>query len=125
MAEPTATSDTPPPPGKRRRLLLLLTLLFAVAGVAAFLRWHFVGQYRATTDDAYEAGNVVQITPQVEGTVIAIHADETDAVRQGQVMVQLSATSARAALAVVLVALVVGVRKTAELFGHAAQLREM
>src|SRR3569623_2293066 len=99
MAEPTATSDTPPPPGMRRRLLLLLTLLFAVAGGAAFLRWHFVGQYRATTDDAYVAGNVVQITPQVEGTVIAIHADETDAVRQGQEMVQLDDTSARAALA--------------------------
>ena len=125
MAEPTATSDTPPPPGKRRRLLLLLTLLFAVVGAAAFLRWYFVGQYRAITDDAYVAGNVVQITPQVEGTVIAIHADETDAVRQGQVMVQLDDTSARAALAEAKAALADAVRKTAELFAHAAQLRAM
>ena len=34
-----------------------------------------------STDNAYVPGNVVQITPQVGGTVIAINADDTDCVQ--------------------------------------------
>lgn len=68
---------------------------------------------------------MVQITPQVEGTVIAIHADETDTVRKGQVLVQLDDTSARAALDENKAALADTVRKTAEIFARAAQLRAM
>src|SRR3569623_254558 len=89
MAEP---APPPPPqtkPARRRLLLLAVTLVFAIAGAAAALRWYYVGQYRTSTDDAYVGGNMVQITPQMEGTVIAIHADETDAVRQGEVLMQL------------------------------------
>ena len=47
---------------------------------------------------AYVQGNVIQITPQVSGTVTAIHADDTDFVRAGQTLVQLDASDARVAL---------------------------
>src|SRR3569623_1141179 len=112
MAEP---APPPPPqskPARRRLLLLAVTLVFVVAGAAAALRWYYVGQYRTSTDDANVGGNMVQITPQMEGTVIAIHADETDPVRQGEVLgsrkliaeedairAQLAAAAARAGLA--------------------------
>src|SRR3569623_1173183 len=98
MAEP---APPPPPqtkPARRRLLLLAVTLVFAIAGAAAALRWYYVGQYRTSTDDAYVGGNMVQITPQMEGTVIAIHADETDAVRQGEVLIELDDASATATL---------------------------
>jgi membrane fusion protein, multidrug efflux system len=51
-----------------------------------------------TTDNAYVAGNVLQITPQVGGTVIAVNTDETDFVRAGQVLVKLDPADARVAL---------------------------
>jgi membrane fusion protein (multidrug efflux system) len=61
----------------------------AVAAVA-WGGWHWVVASRyQTTDNAYVAGNVVQITPQVGGTVLSIGADDTDYVRAGQVLVQL------------------------------------
>ena len=123
MAEP---APPPPPqtkPARRRLLLLAVTLVFVVAGAAAALRWYYVGQYRTSTDDAYVGGNMVQITPQMEGTVIAIHADETDAVRQGEVLMQLDDASATATLEQAKAALADTVRQTAELFAHAAQLR--
>jgi membrane fusion protein (multidrug efflux system) len=49
-------------------------------------------------DNAYVQGNVVQTTPQVSGTVIAIGADDTDFVRAGQDLVTLDAVDAQVAL---------------------------
>ena len=43
-------------------------------------------------------GNVVQITPQVGGTVIAINADDTDFVKAGQPLVKLDPADAQVAL---------------------------
>jgi hypothetical protein len=61
----------------------------AVAAIA-WGGWHWmVARNYQTTDNAYVAGNVVQITPQVGGTVISIGADDTDYVKAGQVLVQL------------------------------------
>jgi membrane fusion protein (multidrug efflux system) len=61
----------------------------AVAAIA-WGGWHWmVARNYQTTDNAYVAGNVVQITPQVGGTVISIGADDTDYVKAGQPLVQL------------------------------------
>jgi membrane fusion protein (multidrug efflux system) len=43
-------------------------------------------------------GNVVQITPQIGGTVLAIHADETDFVKAGQPLVRLDPADVGVAL---------------------------
>ena len=37
----------------------------------------------SSTDDAYVNGNLVRLTPQVTGTVIAINTDETQFVQRG------------------------------------------
>jgi membrane fusion protein (multidrug efflux system) len=64
--------------------------------VAAY--WIAVGQYRVTTDNAYVRGNVIQVTPQLAGTVVAIDADDTDLVEQRQVLVRLDDADARVQL---------------------------
>ena len=51
-----------------------------------------------STDNAYVQGNVVQITPQVGGTVVAINADDTDFVKAGQSLVRLDPADAQVAL---------------------------
>ena len=58
----------------------------------------FYGKYHITTDNAYVAGNVIQITPQVSGTVVSIQADETDFVKAGELLVKIDATDAKVAL---------------------------
>lgn len=83
---------------KRRILLLGVLSVFALAG-AGFAAWYFLhGQYHETTDDAYVGGNLVQITPQVAGIVLAIYADDTDYVKAGQTLVELDKADARIAL---------------------------
>jgi membrane fusion protein, multidrug efflux system len=85
-------------PAGRRRGLTLIAAAVAVAA-AGWGGWHwFHARHRQTTDNAYVAGNVVQITPQVGGTVIAILADDNDAVKAGQSLVKLDTADAQVAL---------------------------
>jgi membrane fusion protein, multidrug efflux system len=84
--------------GRRRRVLALITLGVAAMAAAASAYYLLVARYYESTDDAYVNGNVVQVTPQVVGTVIAVNADNTQTIRQGQPLVQLDPADARIAL---------------------------
>ncbi len=82
----------------RRRTLVVVILLFVAAGAAWAAWWQMVGRFYESTDNAYVAGNLVEVTPQVAGTVIAIGADDTDRVQAGQMLVRLDAADAQVAL---------------------------
>lgn len=76
--------------GKRRkRNLTLLTLLLITIALAFSLAYFLVWQFEETTEDAYVAGHVVQITPQIGGTVRKVSVDDTDIVKKGDVLVTL------------------------------------
>jgi len=85
--------------GRRRRTLLLLVLLLLAAGTAAAARWFLHARFYESTDNAYVAGNLVQVTPHVAGTVIAIAVDDTDRVDAGRIVVRLDPSDAKTALA--------------------------
>lgn len=90
-----ATSSGKP---QRNRLLAIMAAIFILAGLA-YAAWYIViGSHYESTDDAYVAGNVVQITPQISGTVVSIKVDDTDSVKGGQVLVQLDKADAQVAL---------------------------
>jgi membrane fusion protein (multidrug efflux system) len=84
--------------GKRTFLLASLFTALAAAGVAYGAYYQLVARYHVETDDAYVNGNVVQITPQVTGTVIAVNADDTQIVKVGQPVVMLDPADTRIAL---------------------------
>jgi membrane fusion protein, multidrug efflux system len=83
---------------RRRKALTLATLAVLAAALAYGAYWALVLNHYESTDNAYVQGNVVQITPQVGGTVVAINADDTDHVKAGQVLVRLDPADARVAL---------------------------
>ena len=112
-----------PPANKRKSLLLILLLIFLLAGGGFAWRWLVVGQYRETTDNAYVGGDVVQITPRSAGTVVAIYADEMDPVHQGQPLVALEDSNARAALDQAKAELAETVRQAARLVAQSKQQR--
>ena len=84
--------------GKRKRLLLIIFGVFALAGLVWASYWAFVGRFHESTNDAYVGGNVVQITPQIAGTVVAIGADDTNFVTAGQPLVMFDKADAKVAL---------------------------
>jgi membrane fusion protein (multidrug efflux system) len=98
METPTSTSAQSTKATRRPKALLGLTAVVAVAGLAYGAHWYWVARYAVETDNAYVQGNLVQITPQVAGTVLAIDADDTDYVEAGQLLVRLDPADARVAL---------------------------
>jgi membrane fusion protein, multidrug efflux system len=107
----------------RRRGLTLIAIALGVCGLA-WGGWHWLqGRHQQNTDNAYVAGNVVQITPQVGGTVIAIQADDTDFVKAGQVLVKLDAADASIALEQTEAQLAQTVREVRTLFANNSTLQ--
>lgn len=96
----TTTSNARPATQARKRKAALLTITgVAAAGLLAWgLYWGLHGRYYVSTDNAYVAGNVVQVTPQVPGTVVGIQVEDTDFVKAGQPLVRLDPADARVAL---------------------------
>ena len=112
--------------GRRRRgVLVVLFLVFATLAIGWALWWHLTGRWHESTDNAYVAGHVVQVTPQQAGTVVAIGADDTDRVQAGQVLVKLDATDARVALAQAEAHLAQAVREVRTFYARNAALEAL
>jgi membrane fusion protein (multidrug efflux system) len=114
--------NTGRPNGRRVLLLSLLVALFIAAGIGYAFYWSLVVRYVESTDDAYVGGNLVQITPQVSGTVLAIGADDTDYVKAGQILVELDQADSRVALAQAEAALARSVRQVRNLMATGTEL---
>ncbi len=111
-----------PDNGKRNRLLLVMSLAILVMAIGYGIYWQTVLRFRETTDDAYVNGNIVQITPQIAGTVVGINADDTQSVASGQTLVRLDPADAKVALEEAEAHLALTVRTVRGLFATTAQL---
>ena len=94
-------------------------VVLAAAVAAAW--WMLAPDGRQHTEDAYVDGNVVQVTPQLNGSVTAIAADNTDYVKAGQVLVRLNPVDAQLALARAEAQLSKAVRQVRSQFANASQ----
>lgn len=94
---PASQSSLKPASGKRKRALLILLAIVLVLGGAWLAYYLLVARWHQDTDDAYVQGNVVSVTAQTPGTVVAINADDGMRVTAGQVLVQLDPNDARVA----------------------------
>ena len=84
-------------PARKKALLSLLSVVVLVGVGWAAYEWLVASHYEST-DNAYVQGNVIQITPQIGGTVMAILADDTDYVKAGQPLVRLDPADSKVAL---------------------------
>jgi len=91
--------QAPTPGARRRRALSFLIIAFVLVGIGWVTWWYLESRGHESTDNAYVGGNLVQVTPQVAGTVVAIGADDTDLVEAGQTLVRLDPADAGVALA--------------------------
>jgi membrane fusion protein, multidrug efflux system len=103
----------------RLRTILMVSALAIVVGLGIY---YFVFTRGAVeTDDAYVNGDLVRLTPQVSGTVIAINTDQTQFVQRGAVLVQIDPRDAELALAQAKASLGQTVRDVAQLFAQEAR----
>jgi len=119
-----STDDRSTTVNPRRRWPLLAGVGGTVLGLALVygLYWGQVLRWHQSTDDAYVSGNVVEITPQISGTVVGIGADDTQFVKAGQPLVRLDHADARVALDQAEAQLARTVREVRNQFATSAQL---
>jgi membrane fusion protein (multidrug efflux system) len=118
----TEKTKTVPKSARRWRWLGALLAVLVTVGAVYGAYWAQVLRYHQSTDDAYVGGNVVQITPQISGTVIAIGADDTQFVKAGQPLVRLDPADARVALDQAEAQLARTVRDVRNLYATSSQL---
>jgi membrane fusion protein, multidrug efflux system len=129
--EPSVTSESPPTesaptqsPGRARRLGLFgLGAVVVLSGLGYAGYWFFDGRYYESTDDAYVNGDVVQVTSEIPGTVIALNADDTQLVHAGQSLLELDPADAKIAEANAEADLARAVRQVRGLFAQGKELR--
>jgi len=107
---------------RRRTWLVGLTVGFGVLTLVGSAWWLLFASHYQSTDDAYVAGDLVNVMSEVNGTVVAIDADENDLVQAGQELVRLDATDAKIALEAAESQLARTVRQTHTVFANRDQL---
>lgn len=121
-ASPAEAAQKPASNPKRKQALTVLASVVVVAGLGWAAYDYLVNSHYEATDNAYVQGNVIQITPQIGGTVVAIMADDTDFVKAGQPLVQLDPADAKVALEQSEAALAQAVRQVRTLYANNGSL---
>ncbi|MGB6487562.1 MAG: HlyD family efflux transporter periplasmic adaptor subunit [Steroidobacteraceae bacterium] len=122
----TTRNETATPAAWKSPRVRWLTAIFGgilVIGTAWGVYWDRDLRYSVYTDDAYVSGNVVQITPQISGTVVGIGADNTQFVKAGQPLVRLDQADAKVALQQSEAQLARTVRQVRNLFSTSSELQ--
>ena len=102
-AAPAAAGAASPPPAEpalrttRRRYFRWFFIALALAALAGGY-WWVTSRGTETTDDAYVTGDVVQVSPQVAGTVDTIMVQNAEWVRAGDPLFRVDPTDAKLAL---------------------------
>ena len=93
---PASTNNNEP---RRNRLLLALGGVVGTAAVVTAAYWYLYGSHFVSTDNAYAAVEIAQVTPSVGGTISEVRVTDTQSVKQGDVLVVIDPTDAKLALA--------------------------
>ena len=73
----------------RQRWLGLVGIVLLIAAIGYGAYYLFYARFFESTDDAYVAGDTAMINSRTVGTILAIHANNTQLVRRGQPLVEL------------------------------------
>ena len=120
----TGVDATPETLRKRKKAMLILGGIFLLIALIWFLYWLIWGRFEQYTDDAYVSGNLVQLMPQIPGTVVEIHTDETQLVTKGQLLIKLEQADYTIALQRAKADLAQAVRQVRQYFEGAAQAKQ-
>ncbi|MBD2815439.1 multidrug efflux MFS transporter periplasmic adaptor subunit EmrA [Xenorhabdus sp. Flor] len=112
LLSPTSNRQQKNKKHQRRNIMIFLTLLFLILGTIYAIYWLIFSRHQQETDNAYVAGNQIQITSQVAGSVTTIYFDNTDFVKSGRVLIQLDPKDAELTLTKAKNELAAAVRKT-------------
>jgi membrane fusion protein (multidrug efflux system) len=96
---PANTAEDNRKKATRKRLFSMLGLAVVVVAVLYALYFFLIASHYVSTDDAYVGADSAQVTPLVSGAVKAVHVADTQAVKAGDVLVEIDPADAALAVA--------------------------
>lgn len=91
--------DEKKPAGLVRKLIIgAVIAALLIAGLIYGMSYYHYSQDHVSTDDAYVAGNLVNVSPIISGTLIQLLVDEGNVVKKGQPIGRLEDSGPRAAV---------------------------
>lgn len=84
---------------KRRKWLTRLAIVAIAGGVIWGVWYMFFERYHVSTDNAYVNAEVAQVTPLISAQVLSVKVKDTQAVKRGDVLIELDPSSPRIAVA--------------------------
>jgi len=76
-------------PKQRHPWVVLTSIVLVVIIAAAATSFFVMGGGRQSTNDAYIEGRIVRISPKVSGQVISLRVDDNDAVKAGDLLLEI------------------------------------
>lgn len=119
-----AVGATPETLHKRKIAMVILGGSFLLIAILWLVYWLIWGQFKEYTDNAYVNGNMVQLMPQIPGTVTEVHTDDAQLVSEGQVIIKLDQADYIIALQRAKADLAQTVRQVRQYFENAAQAQQ-
>lgn len=123
MEQTTANTQSNTQSRSRKVGFIILAALVIVGGLIWLARWILVSSHYETTDDAYISSNLVQITSEIPGTVLAVPVDDTQSVERGALLAEMDPADARVATNAAEAQLARAVRNVRGLFAQRDQLQ--
>lgn len=108
----TASANHP----KQKQFLIRLTVGLIIIALLVFIYWFIYSRHYETTDNAYVNGNIIPVTSQIAGTVIAVKVNDTSFVTEGEPLILLDPTDRRIALEQAKANLALILRQTEQLY---------
>lgn len=96
VGQDTSVAEPPPPRSRRRANLLLVLAAIVALGAAGYgFYWFTTASHFVSTDNAYVGADTAEVTPLVGAPVQNVLVRATQAVRAGDVLVELDPSDAR------------------------------
>src|SRR5437899_369514 len=97
-APPPQVQELVVAPKQRHRWIVLIAIVLVVVIAAAGTSFFVLGGARQSTNDAYIEGRIIRISPKVSGQVISLRVDDNDAVKAGDLLLEIDPVDYQAKL---------------------------
>lgn len=74
---------------KRKKVFLMLAAVVVICAISFGLYWGVYGSRYVSTDNAYTATEIAQVTPEIDGTIKYVRVVDTVAVKAGDILVEI------------------------------------
>ncbi len=76
-------------PGRRRKIAAIIAAVLVVVGLVVGIPYYLHARAWESTDDAFIEGHIVQIGPKVSGQVAEVYVTDNQAVKAGDLLVEI------------------------------------